>query len=50
MPASNRSVISGIPVTGNKGFGEKSALQNGEFEGNNLFSDIELTSYFCSVF
>lgn len=29
--------------------GKKQALQNGENEGNNLFSDIELSRYFCSV-
>jgi hypothetical protein len=30
--------------------GKNQAIQYGEYEGNNLFSDIELTSYFCSVF
>jgi len=40
-----------MPATGQEGFwGKIEPFYYGIYEGNNLFSDIELTSYFCSVF
>lgn len=51
LPIDNCFGLPGMPESGPGSLlGKSHPFQMDEYEGNNLFSDIELSRYFCSVF